>query len=334
MSESIAGDIPVPLVGIVSLWVPTVLYGINIVMFIICVTILLKKRTRGDRVPWYLLGGICLQFLLCTAHVAAAFGAGIHAFNTVTTTPADLVDSWTTPLGTYTALQQVLYAINNFIGDLILIWRLYVVYGNNWYITILPLLLALASEACTLYSSLSTFIDPEMILLRELAGRNHPNALTNLVTAGFSMTAATQLLVTTLLAVRIYTATLSIRQLSKKPESVYTGVMWMLVESGAALAAAEIVFLGVWRNSLSGVSQLTLAVLGQLCALIPLSIVTRVGLRLAFNGTTQNHSGGPLQFAHDPSDPSNTKGTLELSGLNTSGSVYSRGGQGEFSTAV
>ncbi|KAJ7706344.1 hypothetical protein B0H17DRAFT_1036834 [Mycena rosella] len=337
-----AADLPPALVGIVSLWAATFLYGINVVMFIICVAILIKRRTRGDRVPWFLLGGICLQFLLCTAHNGVILGAGVHAFKTTTTTSEALIESWISILGPYTETQQVLYAFNNFFGDLILIWRLYVVYGNNWYITIVPLLLALASEGCTQYAGLITFIDPAVVL-REQA--NGEDVVSKVVTAGFAMTAATQLLVTLLLAVRIYTASRSIRQLSGNRKTNYSGVMWMLVESGAAMAAADIVFLAVWRTGLEGISQVVLAILGQLCAMIPLSIVTRVGLRLAFDGSqstggmisvsSPSRFGGssgvhPFRFAHSGNTSTNNDtGTSHLSELN-----WAQGSQKELNTAV
>ncbi|KAJ7662012.1 hypothetical protein DFH06DRAFT_363763 [Mycena polygramma] len=340
MSTAIQGDLPIPLVGIVSLWATTFIYGLNVVMFIICFAILVK-RSKGQSTPWYLLAGICTQFVLATAHAILAFSAGIHAFNTVTSTPALLIATWVSPLGTYTAIQQIIYAINNFFGDLILIWRVYVVYGNNWYITIFPMLLALGAEACNLYGSVETFANPS-IILRTSADHRAATALTNVVTAGFSMTAATQVLVTTLLAVKIYTATLAIGKLNKSSQR-YTGVMWMLVESGAAMATMEIIFLAVWRNSFSGIAQLSLGILGQLCVrlsgflaacflmllstlqvLVPLSIIARVGFRRNFNSTTSRTSRtagiskasslGVLQFARGPGNSTTTdEGTLNLS---------------------
>jgi len=330
-------DIHTSLIGIVSLWAASVLYGINIVMFIICIVILGKRK--GSSVPLFLLVAICLQFLLSTAHIGAALGAGVHAFKTVSTgTAAKLISTWISVLGTYTELQQIFYAISNYIGDLILIWRLYVVYGNNWYITILPLLLATASEACTLYGALTTITDPAKIIQ---ATTTRKSPLAQVVTAGFAMTAATQIFVTTLLAAKIYSATRSFGQFSQsrgtpKRNSAYSGILWMLVESGATMAAVEIIFLGVWRKGLSGLSQFTLAVLGQLCAIVPLSIVARVGLRLAFEGTTQgsvaqvsgysssrNRSGGsnslpPVRFAPGPESSTFDDNTVHLSEFKSS----------------
>ncbi|KAJ7216244.1 hypothetical protein C8J57DRAFT_1396540 [Mycena rebaudengoi] len=315
----IRGDLPHALIGIVSLWATTFIYGLNVVMFIICFAILMKRSKRQQRTSWYLLAGVCIQFVLATAHAILAFSAGIHAFNTVTSTTELLISTWISVLGTYTAIQQIVYAINNFFGDLILIWRLYVVYGDNWYITIFPMALALGAEACNLYGAVNTFANPS-IILRSSGHHQAASTLTSMVTAGFSMTAATQVLVTTLLAVKIYTATLAIGKLNKGSQR-YTGVMWMLVESGAAMATMEIIFLGVWRNSLSGISQLSLSILGQLCVLVPLSIVARVGLRLASNGTSQTAgtskagSLAALQFARGPGHSTATDGdgTLNLS---------------------
>ncbi|KAJ6562397.1 hypothetical protein B0H19DRAFT_1259972 [Mycena capillaripes] len=332
-----AGDLSTALIGIVSLWSATVLYGINIVVFIICVAILVKKRTApGESIPWYLPSAICFQFVISTAHIAVALGAGVHAFNTVKTTSKALIQTWISPLGTFTNLQQLFYAINNFVGDLILIWQLYVVYGSNWYITILPLLLASASVACTQYAIITTFLDPALILRSTQGGRN--NGFSQVVTAGFALTGATQILVTILLALKIYTATRSLRQLSrgsKKHISTYSDLMWMLVESGAALSVTEIVFLAVWRTGFGGLSQLSLAILGQLCGLIPLSIVARVGLRLSFNGGPQDSglvtassgrggSSATLQFRARPGNASGSDmDTVNLSEFKAS--VWSDG---------
>jgi hypothetical protein len=78
-----------------------------------------------------------------------------------------------------------------------------------------------------------TFFHPEIILREQTALRmKQQNALVQVVTAGFALTAATQILVTTLLAAKIYAAMLTLRQLSNKPTSRYSAIMWTLVESG------------------------------------------------------------------------------------------------------
>jgi hypothetical protein len=133
------------------------------------------------------------------------------------------------------------------------------------------------------------------------------------------------------------------------------------------MAAVEIIFLGVWKNSISGISQLTLAMLGQLCviipiplcsnqcltsiiqAIVPLSIVARVGLRLAFDGTTngsvvqmseysRSRSGGsnslaPVRFAPNPGASTvDDDDTLNLSELK--GSFAGSGSRAKLDSAV
>jgi hypothetical protein len=87
--------------------------------------------------------------------------------------------------------------------------------------------------ACAQYGALNTFIDPAKILQATTGGRKSP--LAQVVTAGFSMMATTQILVTTLLAVKIYMATRGLAHVSRgtqKRDSAYSGVLWMIVESG------------------------------------------------------------------------------------------------------
>jgi hypothetical protein len=100
------------------------------------------------------------------------------------------------------------------------------------------------------------------------------------------------------------------------------------------------IWLGVWKQGLGGLSQTVLAILGQLCvsfppfysikssvidhiarhiqALVPFSIVARVGLRLAFNGQS-NYSGFGSKSERNPG----SSATLEFRARsgNTSGSA-------------
>ncbi|CAK5267571.1 unnamed protein product [Mycena citricolor] len=219
-------------------------------------------------------------------------------------------------------LGACLTTFQNLIGDLVLIWRLYVVYGNNWQITILPLLLAFAAEGCTQYGGLVTFINPAKIIAQQKATKaGKTSVVSQVVTAGFSLTAATQLLVTLLLAFKIYTATRSIGQLSDRKASRYSSLIWTLVESGAAMAAGEIIFVAVWQTAHGAAAQLVLAILGQLCALVPFSIFVRIGLRLAFEGKHATYyassnsvpASGTLQsiqFARSPHTQDESTGQL------------------------
>ncbi|KAF7313000.1 hypothetical protein MKEN_00984900 [Mycena kentingensis (nom. inval.)] len=287
-------DIPTSLIGIASLWPATVLYGVNIVMFIICMVILLKKRGRGEKAPWFLLSAISLQFLLCTAHIICVLGAAVNGFKTVLPTEPSikLIQTWISPLGKWTASQQLMQALNNFVGDSILIWRLYVLYGNSWLICILPICLACAQLGCNLYSIITTFVNPAFIVL-SLKTKN--NSFADVVVAGFSLMAATQVLVTVLLAVKIWMAARDLRKVSRgggRGLATYSSLLWMLVESGSAMAVVDMIWLAVWKQSLGGLAQMILAILGQLCALVPFSIIARVGLRLAFDGQTQAYGSG------------------------------------------
>jgi len=277
-----ARDIPTQLVAIASLWPTTVLYGVNIVMFSICLVILVKRgRTRA---PQLLIAAITLQFLLCTAHIVCLFGSAVSAFETVlpTDTAQKLVQTWGSPFNKWQG--TIPHALNNFIGDLILIWRVYVLYGNNWWICILPLCLACAQLGCNIYSLVFTLLHPDLV--RAALIGHHANSFTNTVVAGFSLMVVTQVLLTLLLAGKIFVAGRSLRKLSSTKESRYSRVMWMIVESGTALAVGDLVWVIIWKHNLSGLAQLFLSLLGQFAAFVSFSIIARVGLHTAFGQST------------------------------------------------
>ncbi|KAF7316000.1 hypothetical protein MIND_00117300 [Mycena indigotica] len=301
-------DIPNQLIGIASLWPTTLIYGVNIAMFVICWAILVKKHSRGQH-SWFLLSAISVQFLLSTAHIICALGAAVNAFTVVSSTAptAQLTQVWISPLGRWTNARQLMHTLNNFIGDIILIWRLYVVYGNNWWIIILPVCLAGAEVACNLYSIITTFVNPSLIIKSLMGTRS--NSFDQVVIAGFSLMAATQLVVTTLLAIKIYSASQSLRKLSRvattgRNLSTYSDIIWMLVESGSVMAIVDLIWLACWKQGLGGISECILAILGQLSPLVSFSIIARIGLHLAFNGDT-SASGSKSQG-------SSTSATLEF----------------------
>lgn len=270
-------DLSAKLVGPLVLWGTTLFYGMNIIFFIACLRILLKPRSPGDRIPWLLLGGITIQFLISTTHMVMVLAATLHAFLKVDTTASALIAEWNDIFVVYTETQQLLYGLNNFFGDLIMLWRLYVVFSQNAYVCVVPLLMVIVTGVLNIYTTTFIYINPTKILD---AGTRA--VLEKSVTADFILEALSQLLLTGLIGGKIWWT-------SRAAGRRYMGVVWMLVESGAFLAVIDFVYLGVWRAQLSGFSQVGLGMLGQLSALIPLTIIVRVGLGVAVGSKKSTH---------------------------------------------
>lgn len=254
--------------AISTLWAATFLYGINFLLFGIFVRLAIKCFNSARPLPWILLSGIVLQFALSSVHISMVLAAGVRAFLRTQTTAADLISNWLSIFDVFTETQQLVYGINNFVGDLILVWRLYVVYSGNLYAVILPLLLALAAGGCTIYSSAAIFV-----IAKEIQASGTRATLGQFVSAAFSLTASTQIIVTLLIASKIWGT-------PDRFSGNTTNLVRIFVESAALMAIADIIYLAVWRSALSGISQLLLGILGQLCAIVPLGIAIRIGLGL------------------------------------------------------
>ncbi|KAF7350783.1 hypothetical protein MSAN_01639500 [Mycena sanguinolenta] len=155
------------------LWVGTFFYGIHLVLFCICLYILIKRpRNLGNII--FLLNAIALfatgtiQIGFNTVLTAAEFGA----INIPSKLFNQIVDGI-----------SLMYVINNFMSDALVIYRCYVIWGNNILVTILPILMLIASTVLGflgLSTTLGLRLSSEFFLVLSLA----TNVLVTALTAG------------------------------------------------------------------------------------------------------------------------------------------------------
>lgn len=139
------------------------------------------------------------------------------------------------------------------------------------------------------------------------------------ITSTFVLTIVTQIAATILIAARIYVASQPYRAAEDAPEGgyemgvvigggkkemggrryartqrdKYMAVVWIVVESGAIYSSAAIVQLVTYLEKMNA-GVIMEFLLSQLSAMVPMMIVVRVGLGLAYEGTssTPYHRGG------------------------------------------
>ncbi|KAJ8453799.1 hypothetical protein ONZ51_g13395 [Trametes cubensis] len=121
------------LVGFAS---EAVLWGINFVLYTASLVLLLRRaRSCGLNVPILVLG--CALFVSCTAHFALEFS---HFVVTLRDTGVDGYANETKPL----VGADILISLTDLIGDVVLVYRCWVIWERNYWIIILPLLTAIA----------------------------------------------------------------------------------------------------------------------------------------------------------------------------------------------
>jgi len=273
---------------LVSAFAGSILYGMNVIASGACARVLLQnsKETR-NRV---LLTIAFIQFTFATVHVATLFQQLIDGFTRQPTLEAVTLYFMNQATAVHIT-QDMFYLLNNLIADGILVWRLYVIWGYNYWIA-LPFVLLSCAEAVCGFASISVAVklmNPQLFFNVTL----YSHWLLGL----WSFSIATQLLATALIAWKLWFTMYSSAVLFNS--SKYWSIIWIIVESGAALSVCTIFLLALFEsNKIAG--GILAAILGQLGCLVPSSIVFRVSLNRP-NEPTRAPSTFPSRVSHSTS---------------------------------
>ncbi|KAJ7707877.1 hypothetical protein B0H14DRAFT_3643407, partial [Mycena olivaceomarginata] len=247
--------------ALVAFWVIAVLYGMNVVLFACAVRVLYNRGIIGfNRV---IFAVATIQFILATAHNIACLAQLIKGFITDGNIPDGPFLYFLNVGSTEHVLQEGFYVTNSIIGDAILVWRLHMLWKRNWFISS-PFIILLAATATCSYigvSRLANFSPLEPLFLESLA---------HWILSMWSLSLATQVCATTLIAYRIWVDRLPGM---RHPMLVF----WMIVESGALYSFTTATTLGLYVQT-KNAGAIPGGALGQISALIPTSIIVRVGL--------------------------------------------------------
>lgn len=270
--KAFPGDLSWNTASLVSSWVVGPLYGINICVYILCVHVLYMKGLKGLNLMMLVVSSV--QFALATGHVITLlvqlFRAFISAAGTLEGPSLYLLDQ-STPEH---VAQEVLYITNSLIGDAILIWRLWVIWGRNLWLCVPFIVLCIASGVTgyTALANLARLTPADTVFL----SRVH-----NWLIATWVLSIATQLGATLLIGYRFWK---SIQWNSKGIRASRLSILWIVVESGALYSITTVFLLGF---SSTNTGAIFAASLGQISALAPMLIIVRAGLK---------SSGSPSSF--------------------------------------
>jgi len=273
-------DVTASMAGLVGFWCTTLLYGINLVVYFSCITILLKRKSAKASVTAVLLGTATVQFMLSTTYLAIGLRMLIEGFIWAASTLGASNAYWNDVSSPLQVASKGTYITNSLIGDSILVWRLYVVWGNNVIICILPILIVIGTAVCG-YAAVA-----DLARLDPTAGPNALFAIANWILGAWSLSIATQILVTLAIAGRIYWMSRG-TSLARGASKRYMSVIWIIVESGAIYSITTIFLLAFFdlQTQAGGVIG---ACLAQICAIVPTLIIVRVGMGQSFQ--SQNSS--------------------------------------------
>ncbi|KAH7913519.1 hypothetical protein BJ138DRAFT_1081397 [Hygrophoropsis aurantiaca] len=258
-----------------------VLYGGYCVLFIVSLMVLLRRRSSTRSFTNPILLANCLLFLCCTAHFALEFN---HYHDTLQNSGVPGYSNENRRL----AAADFLISLTDLIGDLVLLYRCWMVWGKNYYIIILPFLSAIAGFACIM----EVFHDVLIMVGEGTAAGTPPAALVPLGIAGYVLPLGTNALVTGLIAYRIWYSSRDINYNLVGGSGAGRRALTLIVESGALYLVVQLIFVVLF--AMNHPAEAIMAVIAvQTYGIAPTLIIIRVSL-----GISSEHSSKTMASTH------------------------------------
>jgi len=118
--------------------------GANLMLFLIYL-IVVRYRRRTSKSNYPILCAAIAMFLLSTTHVSLGFYRLVEGFIYRRNDPGGPARFFADVSLTHNVIKVGLHAINLALGDSIVVWRCYVIWGKNWKICVLPIFLTMAT---------------------------------------------------------------------------------------------------------------------------------------------------------------------------------------------
>ncbi|KAL1945065.1 hypothetical protein VTO73DRAFT_2685 [Trametes versicolor] len=307
-------------------WLESFMWGVYTIMFAMTMYTIYQKRRDG--VNKFTTVTLVLLYVLATGHMSLALARLVQGF-VLFRNIIDPVEYFANISLRINMAKDYLYITNLFLGDLIIVWRLYVVYGKNLYIAFFPTLMCLA-ELSVGYASISEWLAPTQNFM----------VMDQLGSTMFSLSLAANIILTFVIVARIWYMTYRSRKVLGVPGGNYTRVLLLLIESGALVAAAKLTEFVLFElapdDGISGLNAIDVVYecMPQITGLAPTCIIYAVNK--GFTQPDSYYSSSPkdsLVFGSpEHTNPSGRTGTTLFtsafgsSGLDSSKEGTRRGG--------
>ncbi|KAF8524145.1 hypothetical protein BU17DRAFT_85252 [Hysterangium stoloniferum] len=139
-----SAQVPLDVVNVLSVWFEVFLYGLYCTLFIQSVYITLKRqRTKTVPAKVFFISTIVL-FIVATSHIAVNLYRLLRGYVWLVEDPGPVI--YFNDLGRWENIaHDAINAVMTWIGDVLLIYRCFIIWDNNYYIIGLPTLLLIMS---------------------------------------------------------------------------------------------------------------------------------------------------------------------------------------------
>ncbi|KAJ3755339.1 hypothetical protein EV360DRAFT_25942, partial [Lentinula raphanica] len=263
---------PIDTAQIVGLFMESVTYGIFFTTFLMCLHGLLYSPThRFHLKPYFkinyrMLLAALLMFTFASLDVAFGLRHNINAFVTMNGdgNGVENAEKVFGDVGNWlNVMKFVDYVAQTFVGDIILIYRCYLVWDRTWYIILPSVLLCLAETVC---GCMVAVIEASP----ESGGSLNSSTISPFITSMLSITLATTILTTSLIVFRLWNVqsqSQTFLQIISRDwnEDPLARAMKVMVESGLLYTTSLVVLFAVYMTSSNaelGVSDSVVQIIG------------------------------------------------------------------------
>ncbi|KAI0779718.1 hypothetical protein C8Q74DRAFT_710801 [Fomes fomentarius] len=271
--------IPLDKAYLTAIWLETLFYGINICLFSSYVYILRFRHTR--KITPIIFWVAVLMFCFATIHVSLGFCRLIWGFIDLRDMPggpgAYFSDVSTPP----NVAKVTIHSVNSILGDSIVVWRCWHVWGGNWKVCVVPILLICASAVCG-FSQAIIFAQAKTV------HSAFANELERWNGSLFSLSLVTNVVVTTLIAARIWFTTRETKDSGVSSAFRYTKVLVLIIESAMIYSMALVIEITLYFIG-SNAFYIVYDPIAQLTGIVPTMIIVMSVLGLT-SGDLESHA--------------------------------------------
>ncbi|KAJ7360996.1 hypothetical protein DFH08DRAFT_951622 [Mycena albidolilacea] len=288
---------------LVSIFIQTLLYGAYTVVFILTCWVLLYKRPKHEPVNKPMLGFSIVMFVLATMHIGVNYTRILRAFIIYKDEPGG-TPAYFNKLSEFTQIfGSAIYVAQTLVGDSVVLYRCYLVWGRQWQVVAFPFILLLGSATAgvgILYSFAVVVPEAEIFVTQ----------LQHWILSFFSVTLATNIICTGLVAYRLWDINRQVKDFGLNHlEAVINPIILLVIESGAIYSATLMTLLILYKTE-SWFQYVLLDAVSPIVGLVFSMIIVRIGLGLTtMNGQHTYTNGSSRRTPHSGSSD-NTRGSV------------------------
>ncbi|KAL1746201.1 hypothetical protein HDZ31DRAFT_34682 [Schizophyllum fasciatum] len=264
------GALPLDTAYLTAIWLETLFYGINICLFGSYVYILRFRKTR--RISSVVFWVAVLMFLFSTVHVSLGFARLIWGFIERRDQPGGPAAYFSEVSHPPNVAKVTIHTVNSILGDSIVVWRCWHVWGRNWKVCVFPALLILGSAICG-FGQAYIFANATAI------HSAFNDALEKWNGSLFILSLVTNVIVTTLIAARIWFLARETGGHLLSTKFRYTKVLVIVIESAMIYSAALIIEIALYFVG-SNAFYIVYDPIAQLTGIVPTMIIVMSTLGL------------------------------------------------------